>query len=114
MRRCKMGPKMWRTVILSVGVLVVAVAAGTAVFAAMDDGGEAPGNQPTIDAPAGGTCLEDATDCADDPSAGGAAGGTCLEGATECADDPSVGAVGGTCLVGTTECNDTPDIAGGG
>ena len=101
-----MVPKqMWRTLVLSAGALVVAVATGTAVIPAMDDNDD--GRQ-TIDAPAG-ACLEGSLDCDDNPGGDAAAGGTCLEGSVECGDNPAAGgAAGGTCLVGTPDCNDNP------
>jgi hypothetical protein len=106
-----MNSKMWKTLVLSVAALVVAVSAGTAVVWAVNDDDE-PGTSQTIDAP-GGTCLEGATECDDIPGGDGAAGGTCLEGSIECDDNPAAGgAAGGTCLVGTPDCNDTPGFLG--
>ncbi len=127
-----MGSRMWTKLVMTAGAAIVAVTAGTAVMAAIDDRGDAPSRQ-TLDAPAG-TCLEDAAECADNPGSdvasiclqgaedcddtidsGSAAGGTCLVGTVDCNDTPDgdLGAAGGTCLEGAIDCNDTPDGDGG-
>jgi hypothetical protein len=99
-----MGSKLWTTLIVAVGALVVAVTTGTAVIAAIDDQDDPPATRQALDAPAGegattaALCVAGAEDCDDTIDAGDPA-----------LRDPAAGA----CLVGATECNDTPGLGGG-
>jgi hypothetical protein len=110
MKETEMNSRFRNAILVSLGALVVATAAGTAVVASFDDD---DGSRQTIDAPAG-ACLDGAVACDDVPD--GAAGGACLEGAIECGDIPVDGgaAAGGTCLEGATECDDIPVESGAG
>ena len=100
-----MGAKTWRTLITVAGLAVVAVTTGTAVVAAIEDQDDPPAARQTLDAPAG-ACLENGTECLDDPGADVAS--ICLAGAEDC--DDTIDAGGGTsapmCAPGHPDCED--------
>jgi len=89
-----MSSRMWRTLILGLGALVVAVTTGTAVMAAMNDQDDPPATRQARDESAGDSatvaavCVEGVPDCEDMIVEGGGAAGACLVGATECNDTP--------------------------
>lgn len=94
-----MGSRMWRTLILGLGAVVVAVTTGTAVMAAIDDQDDPPAARHTFESES--ICIEGATDCDDTFDA---AGGSCLVGSTDCNDTPGV--VAGMCAPGYPDCED--------
>jgi hypothetical protein len=97
-----MGSRIWRTLILAAGAVVVAVTTGTAVMAAIDDQDDPPAVQ-TLDAPAPENPAGDNADVAS----------ICIEGATDCDDTiEDGGGAAGSCLVGTPDCVDTPGVGG--
>lgn len=95
-----MGPRMWRTLILGLGAVVVAVTTGTAVMAAIDDQDDPPAVRQTFESES--ICIEGTPDCVDTFDA---AGGACLAGSSECNDTP--GAVARMCAPGYPDCQDT-------